>query len=207
MSDPPSEAGSATVGAYERDARSYAAARPEVSAEMMEFLQRFVDRIAHDGPILEIGSGPGFEAARLRTWGLDVRTSDISPAFVAMLRGKGFDAAVLDPARDDLGGPYAGVLALACLLHVPRADLGAVLTRLRDATVPGGVLAVTLKAGDGEGWSTHGAVRSPRWFTYWRSEPLRQVLFEAGWHVEDCQEVDGTHEAGTGWLMVQATCS
>ena len=39
-------------------------------------------------------------------------------------------------------------------------------------TRPGGLLRIAVKEGDGDGWSTHGAITSPRHFTYWRAAPL-----------------------------------
>ena len=86
-----------------------------------------------------------------------------------------------DPAQPD--EPYDAVWANACLLHVARADLPRVLHRLAASTRPGGVLHVSLKEGDGEGWSTHGNVAAPRHFTYWREQPLREVLDAGGWSV------------------------
>jgi SAM-dependent methyltransferase len=152
--------------------------------------------------VLEIGSAGGRDALALEERGVSVRRTDVSPAFVELLRGRGHDADVLDPLTDDLGGPYDGVWANACLLHVPRTDLSTVLSRLAAATRPGGVLAMSLKEGDGEEWSTHGHVRAPRRFTYWREEPLRAALDDSGWRV-----LALTHEVGGNgqpWLVVRA---
>ena len=93
--------------------------------------------------------------------------------------------------------------ANACLLHVRREDLPAVLRRLAEATAPGGLLYATVKEGDGDGWSMHGNVPSPRLFTYWREQPLRSALGDAGWSVEHVGRHDGSR--GEGWLEVLAT--
>ncbi len=66
--------------------------------------------------------------------------------------------------------------ANACLLHVARADLPTVLARLAGVTRRGGLLRLSVKEGDGEGWSTHGSIRSPRHFIYWRDDALRAVV-------------------------------
>jgi hypothetical protein len=109
---------------------------------------------------------------------------------------------VLDPLTDELGGPYDGVWASACLLHVAREDLPTVLTRLAQATRAGGALAMSLKEGDGEEWSVHGQVQAPRRFTYWREAPLGAVLSEAGWRVEDLTH--GVGGNGEAWLVTRA---
>ena len=99
---------------------------------------------------------------------------------------------MLDPLTDDLGGPYDGVWASACLLHVARTDLPTVLRRLAEATRAGGALAVSLKEGDGEEWSVHGHVRAPRRFVYWREAPLRDGRSRgAGWGVDGAWPTGG----------------
>ena len=93
--------------------------------------------------------------------------------------------------------------AAASLLHVARPDLPTVLRRLAAATRPGGVLHASLKEGDGDAWSQHGAVQAPRRFTFWRAEPLREVLTAAGWQVDDVRAWTGSREQP--WLTVRAS--
>jgi hypothetical protein len=127
---------------------------------------------------------------------------------VHLLRDAGYDADVVDPLVDDLsdpaapGTPYAGVWADASLLHVDREDLPRVLSRLADATEPDGVMFVAVKEGDGADWSLHGNVTAPRFFTYWREEPLRSALTAAGWRVASVEHDEGSR--GETWLLVVA---
>jgi len=152
--------------------------------------------------VLEIGSGGGRDAAGLQERGLTVRCTDVSAGFVELLRGRGFDAVLLDPLTDDLGGPYDGVWASASLLHVPRRDLPAVLSRLAGATRAGGALVASLKEGDGEEWSVHGQVRAPRRYVYWREGALREVFEAAGWQVVAARHDPGVR--GQTWLTIRA---
>jgi hypothetical protein len=195
----------ATVAAYDGNAREYSDAvwelNDEVSAEL-DWLAAAVGTGAH---VLEIGSAGGRDAIALEERGLKVRRTDVTPAFVELMRSRGYDADLLDPLGDELGGPYDGVWASACLLHVGRDDLPGVLANLAGATRSGGALAMSLKEGDGEGWSTHGHVRAPRRFVYWREEPLRAVLAEAGWRAE--QIMHGVGGNGQGWLVTRAVRS
>ena len=79
------------------------------------------------------------------------------------------------------------------------------LPRLAGATRQGGALALSLKEGDGEGWSTHGHVQAPRRFVYWREEPLRGVLESAGWRIDEVARDVG--ETGQPWLTIRASCN
>jgi hypothetical protein len=125
---------------------------------------------------------------------------------VELLREQGHDCALLDPLVDDLSspdGPYDAVWANASLLHVDRADLPTVLSRLAAVTRPGGLLRASLKEGDGEGWSTHGSVTRPRHFTYWREPALREAAAGAGWaDVAIRGGIPG--QRGETWLEVSA---
>ncbi len=118
------------------------------------------------------------------------------------LRADGHDARVLDLRRDDWGGPYDAVFANAVLLHVRRDDLGAVLGRALAAVRPGGVLAATVKHGDGAGWSDR-KLDDARHFTYWAPEALAAAVAGAGWAEVDVRE---TTRAGADerWLTVTA---
>ena len=73
--------------------------------------------------MLEIGTGGGRDAALMEQLGLRVRRTDITPAFVAILREQGHEADLIDPLVDDLTSPdgaYDAVWANASLLHVAR---------------------------------------------------------------------------------------
>jgi SAM-dependent methyltransferase len=158
--------------------------------------------------VLEVGSGSGRDALALEQAGLSVRRTDITPAFVDLLRARGQVADRLDPLVDDLADPatpeaaYDGVWADASLLHVDREDLPTVLARLARATRPGGGLFVSVKEGDGEDWSIHGNVTAPRFFTFWREEPLRSALEAAGWSVREVVRTEGSEREP--WLAALA---
>lgn len=199
----------ATVDAYDRDADGYAAETAgEIGESLRSVMDRFLGLVGPGSHVLEIGTAGGRDASALEDGGVRVRRTDITPGFVERLRTQGYAADVLDPLTDDLRDPaaperpYDAVWASACLLHVARGDLPAVLRRLAEVTRPGGALHVSLKEGDGEGWSVHGQVAAPRLFVYWREAPLRAALDEAGWQVLEVGHGDGMR--GEVWLDVLA---
>ncbi|HEX5861767.1 MAG TPA: class I SAM-dependent methyltransferase [Nocardioides sp.] len=197
-----------TVASYEEYAEDYRAGTQEMPDVVAQAIERFVAALDPGARVLEIGSGPGRDARALEAAGVAVRRTDITPAFVRMLRAEGHSADVLDPLSDDLtdperDAPYDGVWASASLVHARREDLPTVLTNLAGVTRSGGALHLALKEGDGARFSTHGHVGAPRHFTFWREEGLRTVLEEAGWVVDDVRREPGMR--GETWLGVQAS--
>jgi Methyltransferase domain len=192
----------ATVAAYDGNAADYSDGTWELNDEVREELDWLARAVGPGGAVLEIGSAGGRDAIALEERGLTVRRTDVTPSFVELMRSRGYEADLLNPLTDDLGGPYDGVWASACLLHVDRHDLPTVLARLAAATRPGGALAMSLKEGDGEEWSVHGHVTAPRRFTYWREAPLRAVLTAAGWQVDELTH--GVGGSGQSWLVTRA---
>lgn len=172
------------------------------SGPVLDYLNGFAEQVGR-GTVLELGSGPGADAIHLEGRGLHVIRTDGAHAFVARLREGGHDAQVLDIRVDEFGGPYDGVLADAVLLHLTREEFVGVLRRARRAVRPQGVLAFTLKEGDGEGWS-HAKLGLPRHFTYWRETGVREALADSGWHCLWLSHVAGQREP---WIFVIAAAS
>jgi len=180
-----------TLRAYEQRAdRYFDASAPAVSAEVAGLLDAVVARLRPGSHVLEVGTGPGREAAYLEERGLHVDRTDATAAFVERLRANGHDARLLDVRDGNLGGPYDAVLANAVLLHLDRTQARLAVEACRQAVRPGGLFALTLKDGDGESWSD-AKLGAPRWFVYWREEALRAQLSDAGWRVLDLRQVSG----------------
>ena len=195
-----------TVRAYDLDAVAYAANGGTVPDSFRRDIEDFAERLGAGARVLEIGSGGGRDARLMEELGLRVRRTDITPAFVALLREQGHSADVLDPLCDNLASPdgaYDAVWANASLLHVGRVDLRTVLARLGAVCRRDALLRISVKEGDGAGWSTHGSISTPRHFTYWQADALREVVSGAGW-----RSVEIARQAGTkndeSWLEVRA---
>lgn len=189
----------ATLAAYERGAQQYTEGTSTAPAPEVDALLARVPRGAH---VLELGSGPGRDAAALESADLTVDRTDGATAFVDALRAAGHQARVLDVRAEDFGGPYDAVFANAVLLHVPRMDLPGVLATARRACRPGGVLVASFKKGEGEAW-THVKLDDPRHFTYWDEAGLTAALRMAGWTPEQVAE-STLPTAAERWITVIA---
>jgi SAM-dependent methyltransferase len=187
-----------TIASYDVSVARYVEASPtEVAPQVAVLLDELAVSIP-GGHVLELGSGPGREADYLERLGLRVDRTDATPGFVDALTRAGHEARVLDAREEDFGGPYDAILANAVLLHIERDQLESVLRSCHAATREGGQLVATFKEGDGEAWS-EAKLDAPRWFVYWREQPLRAVLERAGWQVQRIDHVEGRLDS---WIQV-----
>lgn len=128
----------------------------------------FLERLRAEGArrLLEIGAGTGQDAAFFRDAGLQVIATDLSPRMVEHCLAKGLDARVADFLHLGVpAGSVDAVYALNCLLHVPNADLGAVLASVKAALRPAGLFFVGVYGGRShEGVSDWDELVPPRFF-------------------------------------------
>jgi len=142
---------SSLVG-YESCAVDYAATTaPKPGAGDQPALVELLKLVASGSRLLEIGSGPGWDADWLEEKGLVVRRTDAAESFVRFQASRGRQAEHLDVIHDPLGGPYDGVVALYVLQHVERETLPSVFARIVAAIRDGGVFLLGLREGEGEG--------------------------------------------------------
>ncbi|RUS45723.1 class I SAM-dependent methyltransferase [Cohnella sp. AR92] len=99
--------------------------------------------------LLEIGAGPGRDSLIFKQKGLNVTATDLSEEMVRLCKEKGLDARVMDFC--ELAFPnesFDTVYAMNCLLHVPKANLDAVLQEIRRVLKPGGLFFCGLYGGE-----------------------------------------------------------
>jgi SAM-dependent methyltransferase len=188
-----------TVESYERCALDYAAAvSAEPSPSHERVLVRLLDALPGRGMVLEVGSGPGWDADFLEHLGARVRRTDATRAFVDFQISRGRQAELLDLISDDFGGPYDGVMALYVLQHIDRCLVADVLHKVAEALRPGGVFLVSLQEGSGEFHErgTSGCYRVVRW----SADDFAKALSDAGLGAEWVERV--TDEAD--WMTILA---
>ena len=163
----------ATLQFYRSNAEAYA--QREITSRRAR-LSAFLAQLAPGARILELGCGAGGDTAEMLAAGFDVRATDGSPEMAAVAAGRlGRPVETLLFHELDETAAYDGVWANACLLHVPREQLGAVLSRIWRALKPGGVFFASYKEGEEGGRDT-----LDRYYNYPSQDWLRATYAEAG---------------------------
>jgi len=179
-----------TLQFYRRNAGNYAGWTKAPSARLKGFLAL----LPPGGSILELGCGAGNHSAEMLAAGFSVRATDGSPemAEIASRRlGQHVDAMRFDQLDDHEA--YDAVWASACLLHVPRDELSAVLARIHRALKRDGIFYASFKIGEGG----DGRDKLGRYYNYPTLEWLDTAYAAAGpWHLlkSDTSEVTSFDE-------------
>ena len=151
------------------------------------FAERVVERT--DGPVADIGCGPGRAAAFLAERGIDVAGFDVSTAMLDLARaahpGLRFEEGSLTrlPLAD---GSLAGAVCWYSIIHTPPDRLDEVAVELARVLAPGAPLLVAFQAGHGEAVHRTEVQGRPVSLTSHRHDPLHvaRCLGEAGFDVE-----------------------
>jgi len=161
-----------TLQFYRSNAESYA--EREIAKHTR--LTRFLALLSPGAKVLELGCGAGAASAEMIARGFDAEPTDGSPELAAEAsRRLGRPVATLLFHDLDEVEAYDGVWANACLLHVPRPELGQVLTLIWRALKPGGHFYASFKAGDADGRDTLN-----RYYNYPSPDWLRATYSSAG---------------------------
>ena len=160
-----------TLQFYRDNAQSYADWAKEPSTRLKSFLAL----LPPGGSILELGCGAGNHSAVMREAGFAVRATDGSPEMAEIAsRRLGHPVEAMLFHELDAREAYDGVWASACLLHVPRDELAAILGRIHRALKPSGVFYASFKIGEGDGRDDLG-----RYYNYPSPEWLRATYAAA----------------------------
>ena len=160
-----------TLQFYRDNAQSYADWAKAPSTRLRAFLAL----LPPGGSILELGCGAGNHSAVMREAGFAVRATDGSPEMAEIAsRRLGHPVEAMLFHELDAREAYDGLWASACLLHVPRDELAAILGRIHRALKPSGVFYASFKIGEGDGRDDLG-----RYYNYPSPEWLRATYAAA----------------------------
>jgi trans-aconitate methyltransferase len=202
-----------TVAVYDAIAASYAARRAELPPRLVQLAQRALAIVRRSGAdpiaIADLGCGAGRDLAFFEreqpsavTVGIDASAAMLEAARPHVHGRLGEGDLRLLPL--DTGSQH---LAWACasLLHLPKRQLPAALAEARRVLAPGGVLAVTMKAGTSEGFEPNHSETwaEPRFFARYERGELATALEQAGFSRVTVSP-PAADERGEAWLHALA---
>lgn len=188
-----------TVADYERSARDYVDTvngKPSASDEALRLLAAAVTPGAR---VLEVGSGPGWDADRLEALGVAVHRTDAATAFCDVQAERGRQCDRLDLLSAPIDARYGGVLMLCVLQHFERAELDGALRKLALALDAGGPMLLMYPEGEHERCE-HGAAGDYR-VVLWTPGAFDARLAAAGFAVAWENTIQGR---GGAWRTVLA---
>jgi SAM-dependent methyltransferase len=194
------EALRATLGYYEHHAGGFARRTGDI--DMAGLYAEFLPFLPAGGRVLDAGCGTGRDSAVFIERGFLVTAFDASKEMADIAAAR-IGRPVLHLSFQQLSfvREFDGVWACASLLHVPKATMGEVFSRLHAALVPGGTLYASFKRGAGESF------REGRFFNDYDEDEL--LDFVSGqlrwtsvrvWRTEDI----GQFRPGLEWVHLVA---
>ncbi|WCN81303.1 class I SAM-dependent DNA methyltransferase [Micromonospora sp. LH3U1] len=146
-------------------------------------------RTSGEGPVADIGCGPGRITAYLKGLGVDAFGIDLSPAMIDIARRDHPELRFEVGSMTDLDlsdSSVAGILAWFSLIHVPDDEVPAVLAHFHRVLRPDGALLLAFHVGDEHRLKTEGYGGHPMNVYVHRRPPDRVAawLSDAGFAVE-----------------------
>jgi ubiquinone/menaquinone biosynthesis C-methylase UbiE len=187
-----------TTSTYDRVASRYLEATRERGLDF-DWLRSFAEALPKGSLVLDLGSGPGRDAADLRALGLCPICLDISRG---MLRAGVVEYPAARVQADFRAIPIRnsavkGVWANASLLHASKSEFSDSMAEVSRVLAPGGQLFLSVKKGDGAQWESE-RYGSARWFEYWNQTDLDREIATVGLKIQASSEVPTSTDT---WLV------
>lgn len=179
---------------YDRNAQQYC--HTTQNLDMGPFHETFVQRLPSGANILDAGCGSGRDSLIFQRLGFEVTAIDASAAMVRQAREVGVNASTMYFQEMSLNNRFDGIWVSASLLHVPKTEMISVLSRLRCALKPDGIIFISLKEGQGGRVEPDG-----RFFHYFSTDEFAALLSQAGFEVSAHSSSGPDARSRQGWLQ------
>lgn len=168
-----------TLSYYRKNAGNFV--KGTINADMEFNRKKFLQRLPDQGKILDFGCGSGRDAKVFLELGYEVEAVDGCRELCEMAAEyTGIVVRQMDFMELDVWEKYDGIWACASVLHLPYEELRAVLAKMAAALKEDGVIYVSFKYGEFEGW------RNGRYFTDMTEDGVRRLVEETqGMSVEE----------------------
>lgn len=174
-----------TINYYDTNAEDWALKHGGDESE--SYWRKEIDRfhqLLPSGKILEIGSGPGKDAAALIQKGYIYTGTDASEGLIVIAKKRNLDGAFEKVDVYNLDFPeqsFDGFWTAATLLHIPKYRIDEALKQIKTQVKPNGVGFISLKEGRGEKEEKN----TGRWFSYYSKEEFAEILERNGYGITD----------------------
>ncbi len=153
-----------------------------------KLLKRFVDTLPGDGPVCDMGCGPGHLAKYLRLLGVDAFGLDLSPGMIRVARSR-------NPSIDfqvgnmlELGlksASLAGIAAFYAIIHIERGAIGTVFDEIFRVLVPSGVVLLSFHRGEDELFADEWEGKEIFWIaSLFEPDEVTEIMTRAGFSIE-----------------------
>lgn len=173
-----------------------------VDVDMEAIMQEFLNELEEGDTILDLGCGSGRDSLTMYELGYDVTPLDASTEMCKLAEiHTGLD--VLEMTYEDMEfeDVFDGIWACGSLIHVPKSEMKAILSKLADALCAHGVLYMSVKKGDYEGF------RGERYFSDYTEDSLKAMIEKTGlfeiiriWESDDVR----SNHSGMKWVNLLA---
>jgi SAM-dependent methyltransferase len=173
-----------------------------VKQDMSEIMKEFLSHLEEGDTILDLGCGSGRDSLTLYELGYDVTPLDASGEMCKLAEiHTGLDVLQMTFEQMDFDDVFDGIWACASLLHTPKKELSGILTKIARALNDKGILYMSFKLGDFEGF------RGERYFSDYTEDSISQLIRENGrfeivklWETDDIR----SGHSDVRWLNVLA---
>jgi SAM-dependent methyltransferase len=174
-----------TRQAYATSAREYATATRDYATypSLRDEIVGFEKMLLAGRPVLDLGCGGGRDSRLLADLGRTVIAGDSCLPMLKSARELAPDGTYMH--LDMLALPFSdgalgGIWASGSMLHLPSVQIPQALSEVSRTLVTGGVAAISMKAGEHQGWREGGSLPGRRWFTYVRPPAFAAAMSAAG---------------------------
>jgi SAM-dependent methyltransferase len=150
---------------------------------MQVYLDKFVDKLKGERTVLDVGSGAGFDAKYLSDKGLNVTSIDLADKLLEVAREIAPNVSFIKMDMRQMtfnNGSFDGIWSSASLLHLPKSEVPNVLNNFYNILRSDGILCVSLKQGEGEGFVTNkgegNLEGAHRYFSYYSKKEVEDLL-------------------------------
>ncbi len=144
-----------------------------VDLNMEEHLEKFISFLPEAGTVLDLGCGSGRDSLYFINKGFDVTAMDGSEELCQLASIHiGQDVLNMQFNELDFQQVFDGIWACASLLHTTPEQLHGILSKVSDSLNPGGVLYMSFKYGDFQGY------RNGRYFADYKFHDMEEILEE-----------------------------